>query len=231
LAGSVTAGRLAAVLAVIMPLFLIPQAASILTFADVARAAGQDASSQVRLMCRVAGWAAAATVSGCCLFAHELVRILLGSRYGTEATDFTILILCVTPQILALPIGNALAAEGRVALTASLSIASFVVMLVGLAFLVPNHQALGGAIAFGLSMLAGGTCLIVAGYKRFGLGFWEIAGGPTGVALGGIAVTLNRSPLLLRIAGLLLCLATAGFGAARRQRHSARVDIGPIETH
>lgn len=212
LAGSVTAGQLTAVVAIIMPFFLVPQAAAMLTFADVARARGADANRRVRTMCRVSGWVSAFTTITCCLFAHEAVRILLGTRYELATREFVILILCLPPQMLASPIGNALAAQGSVMLTASVSIAAFVIMLVGVLLLVPLHGLLGAAIAFGLSMLVGGLWAIAIGCIRFRLGLWEVAGTAIGVGLGLVALEFNGTSFVARLAGELVLVAAAGLG-------------------
>lgn len=210
--GSAAAGELTAVLAIIMPFFLIPQAAAVLTFADVARAKGSATSMRVRAICKAVGWLSAFAIITCCLFAPEIVRVLLGSRYGTTTKEFVILIICMAPQIVALPIGNALAAMGAVALTAGLSIAAFIALLLGLALLAPAFGALGAAIAFGLSMLIGGLSAIIVGSIRFELGLWEVAGTAVSMALGVVAFASSGSPLVVRIAAEVLLLSIAGAG-------------------
>lgn len=220
LAGSVAAARIAAVLAIIVPSYLIPQAAAMLTFADVARTAGSDAGRGVRMMCRVSGWVSALAIITCCLFAHEAVRVLLGTRYEVVTGEFELLILCITPQMLALPIGSALAGEGSVVLTASLSITVFVIMITGVVLLVPAHGFHGAAIAFGLSTLVGGLFAIGIGRIRFKIGLRDVAGTAIGAGLGLLALDVNGSPFVARLACELVLVAVAGlsFVWTRRRR-------------
>jgi O-antigen/teichoic acid export membrane protein len=223
IAGSVSAGRVAAILAIIMPLFLIPQAAGVLTFADVARASGGDAGGPVRLMCRISALVSAAIIITCCLFAHQVIRILLGARYDSTTSDFLILMLCVAPQIVSIPIGNALAAQGAVVLNATLSVTAFIVMLIGLILLVPAQGVLGAAIAFGVSMLATGVSMLVVGRIRFSLGIADIGGMLLGVGLGLVAIAFDGAPIVARVAVELLLLTSAaglGFLWIKRRRGS-----------
>lgn len=223
LAGSVAAGRFAAVLSIMMPFFLIPQAAGMLTFAGVARARGEDASRRVRSMCRVSAWVSAVSVVTCCLFAHQVVRILLGPAYASATSEFVILILCVAPQIVAIPIGNALAAQGSVVLNASVSVAAFVVLLVALPILVHVHGALGVAIAFSLSMLVSGLAMIVIGRIRFRLGVSEVAGTVIGMGVGLTALVFNSTSLVTRVGVELLLLVTAILGFMWMRSHRPTV--------
>jgi O-antigen/teichoic acid export membrane protein len=227
IAGSVSAGRVAAILAIIMPLFLIPQAAGVLTFADVARASGGDAGGPVRLMCRISALVSAATIITCCLFGHEVIRILLGARYDSTTGDFLILMLCVAPQIVSIPIGNALAAQGAVVLNATLSVAAFIVMLIGLILLVPAHGVLGAVIAFGVSMLATGVSMLVVGRIRFNLGLGDIGGMLLGVGLGLVAIAFDGAPIAARVAvELLLLTSAAGLAALALRRNERPLMVG-----
>jgi O-antigen/teichoic acid export membrane protein len=218
-AGSVTAGRLAALLAILMPFFLIPQAAGVLTFADVARAgAGVDVARSVQYMCRISAWAAALTISTCLLFAHDVVRIFLGSAYSSVTTAFVVLLLCVGPQIVASPISNAIAARGAVKLNAGFSAAAFVVMLVSLPPLVSTYGLLGAAIAFGLSMLVNGCSAIAIAHARFGVGVRDLAGVAVGIGVGVAATAFHGTPLVARVAVLLLVVAGPTTLALRRNK-------------
>jgi len=224
IAGSVSAGRVAAILAIIMPLFLIPQAAGVLTFADVARASGGDAGGPVRLMCRISALVSAATIITCCLFSHQVIRILLGARYDSSTSDFLILMLCVAPQIVSIPISNALAAQGAVVLNASLSVAAFVVMLIGLILLVPGQGVLGAVTAFGVSMLVTGVSMLVVGRIRFSLGIADIGGMLLGVGFGFLAIAFDGAPIAARVAvELLLLTAAAGLGLLQIKRRRGSV--------
>jgi O-antigen/teichoic acid export membrane protein len=209
--GSAGAGRLAALLAIVMPFFLLPQAAAVLTFADMARArgGGGDAGEPVRLMCRVSAWVSALVICICCLFGPEVVQLALGSSYRSQTASFLILMLCVAPQVTALPAGQALAAQGAVRANAACALAGFLVMAIGIALLVPAYGVLGGAIAFGASMLVTGVSVLSLGHRRFEIGLREVAGTATAIGLGLVAVTLSQAQLAERGGVLALMLLGA----------------------
>ena len=224
IAGSVPAGRVAVILAIIMPFFLIPQAAGVLTFADVARVSEGDAGGPVRLMCRLSALVSAATIITCCLFSHQVIRILLGGRYDSSTGDFLILMLCIAPQIVSIPISNALAAQGAVVLNATVSVAAFIVMLIGLILLVPAQGVLGAAIAFGVSMLASGVSMLVVGRIRFNLGIADIGGMLLGVGFGLLAIAFDGTPIVARVTvELLLLTVAAGLGLLQIKRRRGSV--------
>lgn len=206
--GSPGAGRLAALLAIVMPFFLLPQAAAVLTFADVARARAVDgdAGLSVRLMCRVSAWVSALVICTCCLFGREVVQLALGSSYGSLTTSFLVLMLCVAPQVTALPAGQALAAQGAVRANAACAVAGFLVMLVGIVLLVPAYGVLGGSIAFGASMLVTGASVLFLGHLRFKIGLRELAGTATAIGLGLVAATLSETQLMARAGAVALVL-------------------------
>jgi O-antigen/teichoic acid export membrane protein len=227
LAGPVTAGQTAAILAILAPLFLVPQTAAMLTFAQVARTAGRDAGREVRRMCRMSGWVSVLTTATCCLFAHEVVRALLGANYGAATDGFVIVILCAAPQMLAPPIGNALSAEGNVVLTASLSIGVFILMVVALLVLVPPYGLDGAALAFGLSLLVSGFAAIVIGRNRFQLRPRDLAGTATALALGLAVLPITASPFIARLAGeaSIVALSSLTFVWVRRRSAVATLSI------
>jgi len=212
IAGSPTAGRLTALLAIIMPFFLVPQVAATLTFADVARAGKDGAIRQIQTMCRVAGWVSAFAAVTFCLLANDVVHVLLGANSGGLTVSFVILVLAVTPQMLASPIGGALAAEGSVALTARASIAAFALMVVALGVLVPAYGLLGATIAFGVSMMASGLWAITIARKRFALGPRELAGTAVAITLGAVAILFKDAPFAARAASETVIVGLAGVG-------------------
>jgi O-antigen/teichoic acid export membrane protein len=213
LTGSTTAGRLAAVLSISAPFFLVPQAAAMLTFADVARAgaSASDPSRAVRSMCQVSALVSALVIPTCCLFAPEIVRILLGASYGSAVTSFVVIALCVTPQIAGLAVAQALAAQGAVRLLAACSIAGFVVIIVGTVLLVPPHGLLGGAIAIGASQLVTGLVVLALGHSRYSIGPRELAGSAVAIGVGIIAVICDGAPLAARIGFELLVLTAIAY--------------------
>ncbi len=227
ISGSVAAGRLAALLAIVMPFFLIPQAAAVLTFADVARAraTAADAGLPVRLMCRVSAAVSAVTIPLCCLFAGELIRVVLGNSYGSAKNSFLVLVLCLAPQIAAIPAGQALAAQGAVVANAASAVAGLAVLVGGLVVLVPAHGLLGGAIAFGASMLVTGITVLYLGHLRFGVGVRDLTGTMLAVALGLVCVGLGGLPLAARaILALVVFAGGMAFVAASGGRRSSLAD-------
>jgi O-antigen/teichoic acid export membrane protein len=207
-AGSLVAGRLAALLAILMPLFLIPQAAGVLTFADVARAKTDgSAATHVRRACRTAGWVAALTTAIACLFGHEIVSLLIGSHDGQLTLAFFVLMVAAGPQIVAIPLSNAVAAQGAVALNASFSVAAFAVMVISLPLLVAPLGLLGAAIAIAMSMLVNGCAAIAVARWRFGVTMHDVAGVVVGIGLACTAIALHELPLGVRVTLMLLGLA------------------------
>lgn len=221
LAGASAAAGLAALLAILMPFFLVPQAAAVLSFADVARdrTLGDATGASVRRMCGLSAWAAAIVIPVCCLFAHEGIRIALGGKYDGEVTSFLILMLCLAPQLTALAAGQALAAQGAVVANAACAAAGFAVLIVGTVVLAPLHGELGAAIAFGASMVLTGTSLLILGHYRFGIGIREVGGSATAVALGLVAISMDQTPLVSRVA-IVLVLLVAGLIAIRLARRA-----------
>jgi O-antigen/teichoic acid export membrane protein len=217
IAGSAQAGRLAALLAILMPFFLLPQAAAVLTFADVARTRvlGGDPGLPVRRMCRVSAWASALVICLCCLFAREVVQLALGAGYGSQTASFLILMLCVAPQVTALPAGQALAAQGAVRANAACAVAGFLAMLIGTVVLVPAYGVLGAAIAFGGSMLLTGASVLFLGHLRFKIGRPEVAGTVTAIGLGLVAAMLGETQLAARGVLVAVALLAAAISIAR----------------
>jgi len=224
-ANSVVAGRLAALLAIIMPFFLLPQAAAVLTFADVARArgAGGDSGHPVRLMCRVSAWVSAGIIPICCLFAHEIVRLAVGARYDSASLSFTVLIIGVAPQIASLPLGQALAAQGWVVANASCAIAGFVVMLAGIVLFVRHNGVLGGSIAFAASMIVTGVTVTYLGHRRFGIGWPEISGTLVAMVLGLGALLFSGFSLPVRGLTLAIVVIVVSILVKERSRLYPRI--------
>ena len=229
IAGSAAAGHIAALLAILMPFFLLPQAAAVLSFADVARdrAAGRDAAASVRLMCRTSAWISALIIPICCLFGGDVIDIVLGPQYRSALTGFLVLILCLAPQLTALPAGQALAARGAVVANATCAVGGFAVLLAGLYTLAAAHGALGAAIALGASMIVTGTSVLYLGHRRFGIGWREVSGSAAAIVLGLVAIALDGTPLTTR-AAIALVVALALVVAAARA--SIRSRLRPLTT-
>jgi O-antigen/teichoic acid export membrane protein len=236
LTGSMTAGRLAAVLSISAPLYLVPAAAAMLTFADVARAAGSagDPGRPVRLMCRVSALVSALIIPTCCLFAPEIVPLLLGAGYRSAVSSFLVVILCVTPQLAVLTVGQALAAQGAVRLNAACGIGAFVVLILGTVLLVSSHGLVGGAIAVGISEVVAGLIILFLGHVRYSIGPRELAGSAVALGVGLVAVICNGAPLAARIGVELIVLSAVAYISWRTKWHpfatqgDAQTTVAPL---
>ncbi|HEY0416378.1 MAG TPA: hypothetical protein VGC78_08325 [Gaiellaceae bacterium] len=166
-AGSRDAAGVAAVVAIVMPLFLVPQAAGMLTFATFARAPGSRHGAELRRAVRTVGLLSAAVVVPMALLAHPLVSILLGSSYRGVAPSLAIVALGSLPQLVGTPVGNAISGEGAVGVNAAIGAVSLVVALGGAAALAPRYHVTGAAVALAASMVVLGTSTLVAGWARY----------------------------------------------------------------
>jgi O-antigen/teichoic acid export membrane protein len=227
IAGSVAAGRIAALLAILMPFFLLSHSAAVLTFADVARAraAANDAGASVRGMCRVSAWFSAVAIPTCCLFAAEVIDVVLGASYRSATSGFFVLLICLAPTITAQPAAQALSAQGAVVGNATWSVAGMVVLVVGLVLLVPAHGVLGAAVACGLAMLVTSISVLVRAHLLFNLRLQDVAGAAVAVALGLVATQLYEAPLAARATLELTLLAAAAFALRRILRPRRAVDL------
>ncbi len=166
--GSRDAAGIAGISALVMPLFLVPQAAGMLTFAAFARAPGGDHRAQLARMVRAVALCSAAVAVPLVLLARPLVDVLLGASYRNVATAFVVLVVCAVPQLVATPVGNAISGEGAAGVNAVLASVALVVALVGTAVLAPRYGVLGAASALGASMAVLGISTLLVGRVRYG---------------------------------------------------------------
>jgi O-antigen/teichoic acid export membrane protein len=190
---SVESGKIAVVIAIVMPLFLLPQAISMLTFAQVARARGADESKTIRTTVRIVAAGAGLASIVAVAVAHPVLSVVLGSRYSSMTSSFLLLVICLFPQLAAMPVGNAMAAEGGVVLKAALSVAGLVIAALGVILLVPSMGAKGAAYALDASALITGWFSLGFGRYYYRLGLKDI-----------------REGLLLTIAAAIIFGATMG---------------------
>jgi O-antigen/teichoic acid export membrane protein len=174
-AGSRDAAGVAAMVALVMPLFLVPQAAGMLTFATFARAPSSDHRAHLTQMVRTVAVCSVAIAVPLVLFAEPLVSLLLGSSYRGDSTAFVILVLGAVPQLVATPVANAISGEGAVGINAALASAALVVALVGTAVFAPRYGVVGAASALAASMTLLGIGTLLVGRFRFG---WRVEGVP-----------------------------------------------------
>jgi O-antigen/teichoic acid export membrane protein len=204
-AGSIAAGSVGAVIALTLPFFLVPQAAGILTFASVARS-DDETHVLVRRGVRAASVWTAALVSSAIVLAPVVVPRLLGDRYAETVSLFVLLLVCLVPQLTATPVGNALAGEGAVGLSAAISIAGLIVAVTtvgaGAAYgLTEAVMGLGGSACFT------GVWLLLVGRKRFGLRLSDIGA----VAAVPVALAVTIAPSVPLAVGATLVLVAVVF--------------------
>jgi O-antigen/teichoic acid export membrane protein len=166
-AGSHDAAGIAGVVAIVMPLFLVPQAAGMLTFAAFARGAGPDRSAQLAWTIRAVALCSTAVVVPMVLLARPLVSLLLGSSYRAVAPGLAIVALAAVPQLVATPVGNALSGEGAAGINAVLGTIALATALVGAAILTPRYHVTGAASALAASMVVLGLSTLFVGRARY----------------------------------------------------------------
>jgi O-antigen/teichoic acid export membrane protein len=166
---SYQSARIAAIIALIMPLFLLPQAVSMLTFAQVARARGADESRSIRTTVRFVGGVAGVVSLISTIVAQPIIHIILGPKYVSMTNSFLIIVLCLSPQLAAMPVGNAMAAEKGVALKAALALVGLVIAGAGVLLLAPRMGAEGAAYAIAASALLTGVCSLCFGHVYYKL--------------------------------------------------------------
>lgn len=166
-AGSRDAAGIAGVVAIVMPLFLVPQAAGMLTFATFARAPGGDHAGHLLWTIRTVALCSAAVVVPLVLLARPLVSLLLGASYRNVAPSLAIVALAALPQLVGTPVGNAISGEGAVGVNAAIGGVALAVALVGAAVLAPRYHVAGAAAALGASMVVLGVSTLAVGWVRY----------------------------------------------------------------
>jgi len=204
---SIVSARVALILSLVMPLFLLPQAAGAVTFADVARNPEGD-PNRVRQMVRVIGLLSSLLVAFAAILARPLLETIGGSAYGSAATSLMLVLFCLVPQLSAIPIGNAAAAKGGIGIKAAISAFGLVVTVVTATLAVPEFGVIGAAAAVGAGMTIAGSLSLAYGFRHFDLRVSDLAGSAVILVGGVIAVT---APGGISVAFLI---ALVGVGAA-----------------
>lgn len=219
LASSAASGKIAAIFAIVMPLFLVPQAASMLTFATVARSKGQEEHGAVREMTSVVTVFSTAALLAGALFAHDIVQIVLGKEYVSAATAFVIVAIGVAPQLASLPVGNAISAEGNVGLNAAIALLGGPVAIAGCVIMIPPLGLEGAAIGVSISHAAMGCALLYFGHRRFRLSLGDLAFAALVLGVGVLAATFDF-PVAARAA--ILCIASVAVAIRLRAGYLGR---------
>lgn len=186
LSGRATAGELAAGLALVAPIYLVPQAASTLTFATVARSLGVSHAATVQKSIRTIGTASAVSALLAVMLLRPAVKLVLGSEYAQVVTGLSIVLVCMIPQLVAMPVASAFAAEGAIGLKAAISLASLSLGIGVATFALPEWHALGGYVSVAAAVLSSGLLSIGLTRRRFGVQ-WRDLVGPSLVLLGAVA--------------------------------------------
>lgn len=166
LSDSESVARFAAVAVLIAPLFLVPQAAGMLTFAAVSRNAAKADYASIRSITRAISTFAGQVAVAVALISSAVIGTVLGGFYSSASWSFVLIVCGLVPQLVATPIANALAAEGRVGLTASVSVSSTLLTVIAALFLVPRFGELGAAGSFAVGSAASGSALLLVGVAR-----------------------------------------------------------------
>jgi O-antigen/teichoic acid export membrane protein len=204
--GTTTAGQVSALLALLTPLLLVPQAASMLTFATFARARTADEARDLPATVRLTFTVTMVPIVLGVLLAPTLLAGIYGSSFATLAPAFGVLLLGLGPMVAGMPIGNALAGSGAVKTTAAVAIPGFLVTV--------SAAAGGGYMSGGSGLLVGcgigtaltGVALALIGAARLELRFKDFADGLLLMAVGAIALF---QPLAAVAAGALAVGALA----------------------
>jgi O-antigen/teichoic acid export membrane protein len=198
--GSVISGHVSALLALLTPLLLIPQAASILTFASFARQRSPDEDQGLRGTVRLAFAVTMGPVVIGVIAARPILVLIYGSQFASLAGSFSILLLGLGPMIVGMPIGNALAGGGAVRTTALIAIPGFL-LTIALACVGGELDAGPGIlIGTGLGLAINGIALAVVGMARLNLQFKDFADGLLLVAVGAVALV---QPMIAAVVGVL----------------------------
>lgn len=192
---SAESARLAAVLAVVMPFYLVPQAAGMITFAEVARSGeGEDPSAAVRGAVRLVGAISALAALAAVVVGGPVIAVLLGPDFRDMAPTFTLIVCALVPQLAATPIGHALVAGGGVAVKSALAFVGLVLSIVATLIFVPSHGAPGAGIGLAAATLFMGVVSLGFGRRYYALQFRDVAPFLSILAIAGIAYATIYSP-------------------------------------
>jgi O-antigen/teichoic acid export membrane protein len=212
MATSAVSAEIALVVGLVMPLFLIPHAAGAVTFAEVAR----DNEAEPHGLRATVHLIALLSSSVCvliALFAEPILALIGGVAYESAASAFAIVLLCLVPHLMAIPIGNASAARGAIAVNAAISTAGLLIVVVGTVIAAPEYGAIGAAVALGIGLAVSGSAIVVYGFYAFGLRLSDVSGALVITAAGVLATTV---PGELAVSALIVVLGVvAAFTLAR----------------
>jgi O-antigen/teichoic acid export membrane protein len=202
LATSKVSAEIALVVGLILPLFLIPQAAGAITFAEVARDP-EGESHGVRPMVHVIALLSSLVCVLVALFAEPILELIGGAAYTSAAPAFVIVLLCLVPQLAAIPIGNAAAARGGIAVKAAISTLGLLIAVVGTVVAAPEYGVTGAAVSLGIALAVAGSLSLAYGFVHFGLRVSDISGALVITAAGVLATTISDE---LAVSALIVVL-------------------------
>ena len=167
--------QIALLVGIVMPLFLLPQAAGAMTFANVARQPDGE-TTHVRHLVRAVALVSALVASVAGLVSADILGVVGGSSYVSAAPSLTLVLFCLVPQLAAIPVGNAAAARGGVGVKALISAAGLAVSVVGTALTVPEFGLMGAAVSLGAGTVLAGSLSLAYGFRHFDLRVSDLAG-------------------------------------------------------
>lgn len=202
--GSIVSGRVFALLALLTPLLLVPQAASILTFASFARSRNPYEDQSLRTTVRLTFIVTMVPIVIGVIAAHPILVLIYGSQFGPLAGSFGVLLLGLGPMVVGMVVGNALAGAGAVGTTAAIAIPGFLLTLILACLGGELHGGPGILIGCGVGIAVNGIILAGVGMVRLNLQFKDFVGGLFLVAVGGVA--LLQPGLATAIGGLVVAV-------------------------
>jgi O-antigen/teichoic acid export membrane protein len=227
---SFAAAKIAAILNIAIPLQLLPQAVSMLAFADIARD-GVDASKSVKTMAigvaALSGWVVACGMA----LSGSATEIALGGRYVGSGPSFAVLLAGMSIYIAMMPVGNALAGAGHAGINAISGGAGLVVAVVG-TVLVASSGSTAVAIVVAASFAVTSGTLVLPARRWLGFGFEPLLAGVAMPATAGIALLILGPTVIIGVGIPLVGLAVtallvraglpggSGFGLRSRARET-----------
>ena len=202
LATSEVSAEIALVIALVLPLFLIPHAAGAITFAEVARNPDVEPHG-VRATVHVIALLSSLVCVVVALFAEPILDLIGGAAYKSAAPAFVIVLLCLVPLVTAIPIGNAAAARGGVAVNAAISTLGLLIVIGGTVVAAPEYGVTGAAVSLGIGLAVAGLLTLAYGFVHFGLRASDLSGALVITAAGVLATTISDE---LAVSALIVVL-------------------------
>lgn len=228
---SFAAAKISAILNIAIPLQLLPQAVSMLAFADIARD-GVHASKSVRTMAigvaALSGWVVACGMA----LSGSVTEIALGGRYAGSGPSFAVLLAGMSIYIAMMPVGNALAGAGHAGINAISGGAGLIVAVVG-TVLVASSGSTAVAIVVAASFAVTSGTLVVPARRWLGFGFEPLLAGVAMPATAGTALLILGPSVIVGFGISLVGLAVTalvvraglpgglGFGPRSQARQTA----------